>query len=326
VDIAATAKDEQAQGSHQFTVTNKLEPISIHVTKEWKNKDGQVLDGTTGKEIPSEARVTFTLYNGENAVTVMTGGQSVNRAVVLSGQDATNGGTVTPDAHDYEANWVAYFTHLPKYDANGQIIAYTVRETGTWIGYAVEGDNAASNDGKITNKEKTVTLDILKVEKDDSNKLLENAVFKLYKIDETSASMDQDPATEQTATTDGQGQASFSGLTIGYYIVTETNPPAGYVIIGEGSFYIEVTDNGINMLKKGEGAPTTWEKNAVSYGNVKTFTAATDNTNAQAIVENEPGIALPNTGGPGTTLLYIIGTLLILLSGFGFVMKKRRKE
>ena len=67
VDITATANVEQAQGSHQFTVTNELEPISIHVTKEWKNKDGQVLDGTAGKEIPPEARVTFTLYIGENA-------------------------------------------------------------------------------------------------------------------------------------------------------------------------------------------------------------------------------------------------------------------
>ena len=322
VGIAATANAEQVQGTHQFTVTNVLEPTSIHVTKEWKNKDDQVLDGASGKEIPAEARVKFTLYNGDNAVTVMTGGQPVNRAVELNGQDATKGGTVTPDADDYEANWVAYFTHLPKYDADGQIIAYTVRETGTWTGYTVVGSNTASNEGKITNKEKAVTLDIVKVEK-DSNKPLENAVFKLYKIDETSASLDQDPTTEQTATTNDKGQTSFSNLTIGYYIVTETNTPTGYVITGEDSFYIEVTDNGIVLLTKGEGAPNTWEKNAVSYGNVKTFTAASTEKNAQATVENTPGAALPHTGGSGTMLYYLMGLMLIAVAGIGAVMKLR---
>ena len=326
VDIAATENAEQVPGTHQFTVTNVLETTSIHVTKEWKNKEGLVLDGTTGKEIPAGAKVTFTLYVGENPVTVTKeeGGQTVtsNRAVELSGQDPTNDGTVTPDADDYEANWVAYFTKLPKYDANGTIITYTVRETGTWTGYAVEGENTASNEGKITNKEKAVTLDILKVEK-DVDKPLENAVFKLYKINENSASLDQDPTTEQTATTNNQGKANFSGLTVGYYIITETNPPAGYVVTGEKSFYIEVTDVGINLLTKGEGAPNTWEKNATSYGNVKSFTAATADKNAQAKVENTPGAALPNTGGPGTRIFSIFGSILIL--GAGVLLWRRRR-
>ena len=296
VDIAATENAEQVQGTHQFTVTNELETTSIHVTKEWKNKDGQVLDGTTGKEIPAGAKVTFTLYVGENPVTVTKeeGGQTVtsNRAVELSGQDATNDGTVTPDADDYEANWVAYFTKLPKYDANGTIITYTVRETGTWTGYTVEGENTASNEGKITNKEKAVTLDILKVEK-GADKPLENAVFKLYKINENSASLDQDPATEQTATTDAQGKANFSGSDHWLLHHYETNPPAGYVVTGENSFYIEVTEAGINLLTKGEGAPNTWEKNAISYGNVKTFTAATTDTNAQAKWRTLPVLRWP---------------------------------
>ena len=326
VDIAATENAEQVQGTHQFTVTNELETTSIHVTKEWKNKEGQVLDGTTGKEIPAGAKVTFTLYVGENPVTVTKeeGGQTVtsNRAVELSGTDATSGGTVTPDADDYEANWVAYFTKLPKYDANGTIITYTVRETGTWTGYTVEGENTASNEGKITNKEKAVTLDILKVEK-DVEKPLENAIFKLYRIEGSSASLNQDPTTEQTATTDGQGKANFSGLTLGYYIITETNPPAGYVVTGEKSFYIEMTEAGINLLTKAEGAPNTWAKNATSYGNVKTFTAATADANALAKVENEPGSSLPSSGGPGTRLFTILG--LTMITGAALLYWNRRR-
>ena len=326
VDIAATANAEQAQGSHQFTVTNELEPISIHVTKEWKNKDDQILDGTTGKEIPSGAKVTFTLYNGDNAVTISKeeGGQTVtiNRSVDLSGTDATSDGTVNPTTEDYEVNWVAYFTNLPKYDADGKIIEYTVRESGTWTGYEVSGSNNATNDGKITNKEKTVTLDILKVQKNKETPL-ENATFKLWKIDGESSILSKNSTTEQTSSTNAQGKASFGNLTIGYYIITETNPPAGYVITGDDSFYIEVTDNGINLLIKGEGAPSSWTKNAVTYGNVKTFTAATTDSNAQAKVENTPGTALPMTGGSGTGLFTILGSILI--AGAGLLLWRRRR-
>jgi LPXTG-motif cell wall-anchored protein len=84
-----------------------------------------------------------------------------------------------------------------------------------------------------------------------------------------------------------------------------------------------VTDNGIVLLTKGEGAPNTWEKNAVSYGNVKTFTAASTDKNAQATVENTPGAALPHTGGSGTMLYYLMGLMLIAVAGIGAVMKLR---
>ena len=186
----------------------------------------------------------------------------------------------------------------------------------------MDGDNTAFNDGTITNKEKALTLDILKVETDKETPL-ENAVFKLYKIDENSETLVKDPATEQVATTDDRGKASFSNLSVGYYIVTETKAPEGYVLTGEDSFYIEVTGAGINLLTKSEGAPKTWAKDATSYENVKTFTAATADTNAQAVVENTPGAKLPNTGGPGTIGFTALGSILI--AGAGLLLWRRRR-
>ncbi|MBQ9065601.1 MAG: LPXTG cell wall anchor domain-containing protein [Blautia sp.] len=44
-----------------------------------------------------------------------------------------------------------------------------------------------------------------------------------------------------------------------------------------------------------------------------------------AKVGNEPGAALPNTGGPGTSLIYLLGTMLTGIAGAGTVMKRRRK-
>ena len=43
-------------------------------------------------------------------------------------------------------------------------------------------------------------------------------------------------------------------------------------------------------------------------------------------VGNTPGAALPNTGGPGTDLIYLFGIMLTGLAGTGLVMKRRRRD
>ena len=43
-------------------------------------------------------------------------------------------------------------------------------------------------------------------------------------------------------------------------------------------------------------------------------------------VENTPGASLPSTGGPGTNLLYLFGSMLVMLAGAGFVLQNRRKR
>ena len=131
--------------------------------------------------------MTFTLYQGENPVTVpKTVGQEttqVARTVELKGTDATSGGA-TPSTDDYEGpNWTAFFTKLPKYTTGGEVITYTVKETGSWTGYEVEGSDTVENGGTITNREKSFSFDIFKVER-DQNIGLPGAEFTLRKIDE----------------------------------------------------------------------------------------------------------------------------------------------
>ena len=43
-------------------------------------------------------------------------------------------------------------------------------------------------------------------------------------------------------------------------------------------------------------------------------------------IPNTPGAALPNTGGPGTTTLYLLGIMLTAFAGAGLVMRKRRRD
>ena len=43
-------------------------------------------------------------------------------------------------------------------------------------------------------------------------------------------------------------------------------------------------------------------------------------------VSNNPGVALPSTGGPGVNLIYLFGIMLTGVAGTGLVMWKRQRE
>ncbi|MBR4163165.1 MAG: LPXTG cell wall anchor domain-containing protein, partial [Solobacterium sp.] len=45
----------------------------------------------------------------------------------------------------------------------------------------------------------------------------------------------------------------------------------------------------------------------------------------QISVWNNPGVVLPNTGGSGTAMIYLIGMMLIGLASVGLIMKNRRE-
>ena len=303
---------------------------SIHVSKEWQGKDGTVLQGA---QIPENSQVIFTLLANGTAVTKTVEGETtpVNRTVTLNGTDATNNGIVTPTSEDYEgANWTAYFTNLPVYDSDGKIIKYTVEETGTWSGYVVvtTGDGIiypAEDNGKIINKETSLSLDILKVNK-AGTAITTGAKFRIVQINDTLQGDDKQ-GTEKIDTTGNDGKLTFDKLTVGFYKITEMTPPPGYVLPIDANFFIEVTETGINLLtKEAEKKPSQWDKTKTEGGIVKTFTAKTDSANAQATVENTPGTQLPRTGGIGTTLFTALGGLVTVTAGVILTIRRRKRK
>ena len=40
-------------------------------------------------------------------------------------------------------------------------------------------------------------------------------------------------------------------------------------------------------------------------------------------IVNNPGVELPKAGGPGTTWLYLLGSILVLLSGVVLIARRR---
>ena len=60
------------------------------------------------------------------------------------------------------------------------------------------------------------------------------------------------------------------------------------------------------------------------YVNEMAKIETTDNiAKLKLTVYNTPGAALPNAGGPGTTWIYLIGSLLLLGSGIALVARRR---
>ena len=300
-EAIAAAYGTPRYDSTSHTITNELPTVDISATKQWQDKDGNVLTGTS---ILANAVVTFTL---------LADGTATSHTVEVNGVDETSGGTVEKTG-DYEgADWTAYFTGLPKYTNNGELIAYTVQETGTWDGYAVAGGvDTVSTGGIIVNKQKSIDINILKVDK-NTNTALSGAKFQLKQYDEgyhqVLKTWDEAEVSSEAAT---KGTLKIEELTVGFYELVETESPAGYVKTSANPRF-EVTVNETTKELEVSFADNT--------GGIVTYNSASNTFT----VKNEAGVALPSTGGPGTNLIYLLGMILTAIGCCGIVMRRKRR-
>ncbi|MCI5484375.1 MAG: prealbumin-like fold domain-containing protein, partial [Clostridiales bacterium] len=110
---------------------------------------------------------------------------------------------------------------------------------------------------------------------------------------------------------------TFSGLDDGNYRLTETVTPAGYNTIDP----IEFTVNAEHDVLSDNPALTSLSGNATN-GEL-TFTSNTTEGSLSADVVNNAGSTLPETGGIGTTIFYVLGGVLVLAAVVLLVTKKR---
>lgn len=156
------------------------------------------------------------------------------------------------------------------------------------------------------------------VDKVDNNKEpLKGAEFTLAKtlVDGTTKVIGAVKAGEGTKFT-------FSGLDDGEYTLTETVTPDGYNKIDPITFTVTadheviwtVTDR-TDMLTKLEGKTTA--------GADLEFTKDLGEGSLSAEIVNQKGSTLPTTGGIGTTIFYVIGSVLVLGAAVLLITKKR---
>ena len=110
---------------------------------------------------------------------------------------------------------------------------------------------------------------------------------------------------------------TFSGLDDGNYRLTETKTPAGYNTIDPIEFTITAEHDVLSdspALKSLSGNATTGEI---------TFTSDTTEGSLSTNVVNKAGTQLPSTGGMGTTIFYILGSVLLVGAAVLLITKKR---
>lgn len=202
-------------------------------------------------------------------------------------------------------------------------------ETGK---YLVNWTQNADETWTITNRMKQVVdVTLKKVDKDDLEDsdpaLLQGASFTITKYtDNTFSVVDtSDPAWPQTLTDEekpnGQytlnGVFEFKELPVGFFKIHEEAAPEGYVSIDDDPAFEITSDLSIIIYEiDGEGVYQPAEENQTGIMRV-----SGDST---LVVGNTPGAALPNAGGSGTGLFTIIGSLMALLAGAAFAVRRRR--
>lgn len=99
------------------------------------------------------------------------------------------------------------------------------------------------------------------------------------------------------------GKVTFTGLGAGEYTITETITPDGYNTIAPIEFTV------------------SWSKD--DGFKVNNNNMSVTNNMLYITIVNEAGSLLPSTGGMGTTILYILGSVLVVGAGILLVVRRR---
>ena len=166
----------------------------------------------------------------------------------------------------------------------------------------------------VPSETKTYTFKVDVVKTDEDNKVLDGAQFKLFDaktggneiaLIEVSDGVyrlakDGETGVEYITTVNGQLEIKGFDANTNYYL-EETKAPDGYNKLAE-RVEIAVKDTNLEATVSND----TWQSGGVH-------------------IVNKAGDLLPTTGGMGTTILYIIGGVLVVAAGSMLVIRRKRR-
>ena len=183
-------------------------------------------------------------------------------------------------------------------------------------------DNPNNDETGKTEEDKVIvfTYKVVVNKVDEADQPLAGAEFTLYKKNDQGKFVSV--GTQTAITPEGGNVANqfiWYGLDDGEYKISETKTPDGYNTIEDIEFTI-TADHDIEWEAQGQSEVL----NSLTSGNK--FTGLVDTGSVTAKVINEAGALLPETGGIGTTIFYIVGGLLVFGAVVVLITKKRIKD
>ena len=113
-----------------------------------------------------------------------------------------------------------------------------------------------------------------------------------------------DEIAEEMTSAESTGVFNIKGLDAGTYVLKETTVPEGYNKCADVTVVISAT-------------------HAEDAGGARATTTLTENSNVTNTIENKQGSTLPETGGMGTTIFYVLGSILVLGAAVLLITRKR---
>jgi fimbrial isopeptide formation D2 family protein/LPXTG-motif cell wall-anchored protein len=119
----------------------------------------------------------------------------------------------------------------------------------------------------------------------------------------------------------------FKGTDAGEYKLVETTVPAGYNKCADITFTVAATYDTVSADPKLKTLTVTPETAGFVVESTSTttddVTTTTFSGNITGKVLNQSGTVLPSTGGIGTTIFYVVGSILVVAAGVLLITKKR---
>ena len=333
-DRGKVAEDKIKYNTHIINVIKRI------LTIQKVNSDGNPITDADAGEAQFEIYQKDTSGSKINSSTVTTSGLSYTWDYVVPDEDQKKPGDYWVDNTTYYIKEVKAPKGYAAFD--GEItVTLGIEDTATdipnlgdnekvpynWEQTATLGASGDSNYVTVTGSpditiavKNDKSIDITVIKTDTDNVEIPGAKFSItkgsaiqtdIKVIKKGGSWDNEEDrinVENGVFTIPAGGVTVLGLGAGDYTLTETEPPAGYI----------KTLRAIKFTAGRDGTVTY--TNAADNPEPKVKPA---NDNKQYTVQNEPGAALPNTGGPGTTLIYLLGSILIL--GAGVLLWRRRR-
>ena len=329
------AADWEIGSDVPFQLTGTL-PTNLADYESYK----YVFHDTLSAGLQYNGDVKVFVQNGETK-TEITAGFTVDPVAAAT----AGGGTLTVTFTDLKAvvGVTATSKIVVEYTAellNTAVIGGTGNSNKVELEYSNDpnttGDGTTGKTPEDEVKVFTYELDVIKVDGKNAEKKLPDAEFVLLNNDKTKVAkvtdgklvewvnvptVGEDGAitypTGTTLTSGADGKFVIAGLDAGSYYLRETKAPSGYnVLKNDIALTIAAT------LDKSENNPALTAL-TLKVDTADAVTGALETGIVSTNVENNSGAQLPETGGMGTTLFYVLGGILVLSAGVLLVTKKR---
>ena len=255
--------------------------------------DLKTIDGITKN---TTFTIEYTATLNSNAVAGSTGNE--NEVDLTYSNNPQWDGTGTPDTGKTPKDKVIVFTYIPQVDkVNSK--DEPLKGAGFTLYKAVTADYA--EDDASTKKLGSA----IKTELAASNASIEASAL----VDDTYY------ITKAMTVLSNETSFNFNGLDAGTYVLVETTIPAGYNAFKSDTIVITA------VLDADDDNPSLTSVAADKI--LLTSTKDDTDKNLEGAIRNNEGTTLPSTGGVGTTIFYIAGSLLAVVAVILLVTKRR---